>query len=204
MSQKIDFNKFAKRERVNFINSLSGFKSANLIGTINSSGLSNLAIVSSVFHIGADPALIGFIIRPDSVPRHTLINIRDTKKCTINHCGVGMTEAAHRTSARFDANTSEFTKTNLTEEYIDSYIVPFVKESPIKFSASLIEEVVIKHNGTHLLIMKIDKVYLCDRKLIQEDYAIDLEGAGIACISGLNSYHQTELINKYPYAKVDI
>ena len=200
MIEQIDFNIFSKRQRVNFINSLSGFKSANLIATINSNGESNLAIISSVFHVGADPALLGFIIRPDVVPRDTLTNIRESKICTINHVNRNITLAAHHTSARYDANISEFSKANLTEEYIGSFEAPYVKESKIKYSASLTQEILVQENKTHILIMKINEVYL-DSNLIEEDYSLNIEKSGTVCISGLNSYHQTELINKYPYAK---
>ncbi|CAD7816239.1 hypothetical protein CHRY9390_03129 [Chryseobacterium aquaeductus] len=67
-----------ERKRTAMINSLSGFKSLNLIGTINKIGQTNLAIFNSVMHIGANPALMGFICRPDSVERDTLENIKQT------------------------------------------------------------------------------------------------------------------------------
>jgi len=38
------------RYRANFINSITGYKSANLIGTVSSDGVENLAIFSSVTH----------------------------------------------------------------------------------------------------------------------------------------------------------
>ena len=46
---------FEKLYRTNLFNSLSGFKSANLIGTISKEGKTNLAIFSSVIHVGANP-----------------------------------------------------------------------------------------------------------------------------------------------------
>jgi flavin reductase (DIM6/NTAB) family NADH-FMN oxidoreductase RutF len=62
--------------RVNFINSLTGFKSASLIGTINAQGVPNLGMFSSIVHIGSDPALIGYINRPLAAAPHTLANIK--------------------------------------------------------------------------------------------------------------------------------
>lgn len=62
---------YEKNYRANLINSVSGFKSANLIGTVSSKGNTNLAIFSSVIHVGANPPLIGLLMRPVSVPRHT-------------------------------------------------------------------------------------------------------------------------------------
>ena len=67
-----DFNKMDKFYNANFINSLSGIKSANLIGTKDSNNQTNLAIFSSIIHIGSNPPLLGFINRPHSVERHTL------------------------------------------------------------------------------------------------------------------------------------
>ena len=61
--------------RINLINSLVGFRSVCLIGTINQKNISNLAIFNSIVHIGASPPLIGFVVRPDCVDRHTLSNI---------------------------------------------------------------------------------------------------------------------------------
>ncbi len=84
----IDNNAIAQLEqrfRTNFINCLSGFKSLNLIGSVNQLQQTNLAIFNSVFHLGANPPLLGCIIRPDSVERHTLSNIESTGYYTFNH-----------------------------------------------------------------------------------------------------------------------
>ena len=73
-------------QKIKFINSVSGIKPANLIGSISDTGQSNLAIFSSVFHLGSDPALLGFITRPTGeVARHTHENILENKQYTINH-----------------------------------------------------------------------------------------------------------------------
>ena len=70
-----DILEMETRFRAAFINSLSGFKSASLIGSVDKDGNTNLAIFSSVVHLGSNPALIAFINRPDSTSRHTLENI---------------------------------------------------------------------------------------------------------------------------------
>ena len=71
--------------RGNFINCLSGFKPVSLIGTVNESGQPNLAIFSNVVHLGADPALVGFINRPLEAAPHTISNIQATHHYTVNH-----------------------------------------------------------------------------------------------------------------------
>lgn len=102
-----------KEVRTNLINSLSGFKSANLIGTRNLENQLNLAIFSSVCHIGANPALMGFIHRPTSVERHTFENIVATEEFTINAISSSFIEQAHQTAARYKRSESEFEKVGL-------------------------------------------------------------------------------------------
>ena len=59
-----DLDGLSKVYRLNLINSITGYKSANLIGTQNLNGITNLAIFSSIIHIGSNPPLMGFILRP--------------------------------------------------------------------------------------------------------------------------------------------
>ena len=95
--------------RLKLINSISGIKSANLIGTISENGNTNLAIFSSVVHLGSDPALIGFVMRPNKdVKRDTLNNILVTKHFTINHVNTNFLENAHYTSLNFTQDQSRF------------------------------------------------------------------------------------------------
>ena len=82
---KNDFNKMEKIFRVNLINSSTGYKSANLIGTKSKSGIENLAVFSSITHLGSNPAVLGFMLRPTTIPRDTYKNIKETGFFTVNH-----------------------------------------------------------------------------------------------------------------------
>lgn len=118
------------RYRVNLINSLSGFKSPHLVGTVSEDGVSNLAIFSNIFHLGADPSLMGMIVRPDSVARHTLSNLKQVGFYTFNQVTESIYQKAHQTAARY--SVSEFAEVGLTESYVDGLTAPFVAESPLK------------------------------------------------------------------------
>ncbi len=72
-----EIEKMGRIERLNLVNSCTGYKSANLIASISNDGKTNVAIFSSVTHLGSDPALIGFILRPTTVPRNTYKNIKE-------------------------------------------------------------------------------------------------------------------------------
>ena len=80
-----DISQLEKVERLNLINSCTGYKSANLIATKSLDGAVNVAIFSSITHLGSNPALIGFIVRPTTVPRNTYKNIKATGYFTVNH-----------------------------------------------------------------------------------------------------------------------
>jgi flavin reductase (DIM6/NTAB) family NADH-FMN oxidoreductase RutF len=188
------------RYRAQLVNSLSGFKSANLIGTRNEKNQNNLAMFSSVVHLGSSPALVGFITRPDSVQRHTLENILQTKQFTINQVSEGFWQEAHQTSARYDADQCEFEQTGLTPYDIDGIEVPFVKESRLKYALILRDIVPIQLNGTQLVIGEITDI-LCEAAALKKDGYIDIESLNTVAISGLDSYHKSQRLSRLSYAK---
>lgn len=191
---------FDKLYRTNFINSLSGFKSANLIGTISKQRITNLAIFGSVIHVGANPPLIGMLVRPASVPRHTYENIKDIGYFTINHINAEIYKQAHQTSASYDKDVSEFDECELTAEFTNTIKAPYVKESKIKIGCRFVEEHLIKTNDTIFIVGEILEVIIPDDVLMNDGY-IDIEKAGTITISSLDSYHQTNRLSRLPYAK---
>ncbi|MGM0482025.1 MAG: flavin reductase family protein [Pseudomonadota bacterium] len=190
------------RKRVQFINSLSGFKSANMIGTSSRKNDDNLAIISSVVHLGTNPPLLGFILRPHSVDRHTLDNIKDTGVYTVNQVHADIFKPAHQTSARYNRDQSEFEETGLTAERYDGFHAPFVSESNLSMGIKLVEVASITHNGTEFVIGEIQWVRTHE-KAIQDDGLIDLEALNTVTVSGLDRYHTTSSLGRLSYAKPD-
>ena len=188
--------------RANLINGITGYKPANLIGTMNPNAVPNLAIFSSVVHLGSDPALIGFIHRPLTALSHTYKNIIRTGKYTINHVHSQMIDAAHLTSAKFNEDESEFDMCGLTPEWKEGIEVPFVKESHIKMSLTLVDEKYIKHNDTRLMIGEIQHIII-DEQLIAEDGNVLLQAADSVALSGLGHYFKTSLVSSLPYVHKD-
>jgi flavin reductase (DIM6/NTAB) family NADH-FMN oxidoreductase RutF len=180
--------------RANFINSLTGFKSVSLIGTINQKGQTNLAIFSSVVHLGSDPALIGFINRPIQAAPHTLANIQATEIYTINHVHPSILELAHQTSAKYPEEVSEFDELGLTPEFIDATAAPFVKESKVKYALTLEEIIPIKLNNTFLVIGKLQHVALGENILLSDGF-LELDKASSLCSNGIDAYYSTQLID---------
>jgi flavin reductase (DIM6/NTAB) family NADH-FMN oxidoreductase RutF len=189
--------------RANFINSLTGFKSASLIGTVNKSGQTNLGIFSSLVHIGSDPALVGYINRPLKAAPHTFANIKATGVYTINHIQPSFLEKAHQTSAKYADEVSEFEAVGLTAEFLDGTPAPFVKESKVKYALTLEEIIPIKLNDTFLVIGKVQQVKL-EADILLQDGFLELNRANSVCSNGIDGYYSTQLINRYQYAKPDL
>lgn len=187
--------------RANFINSLTGFKSASLIGTINAQGVPNLGMFSSMVHIGSDPALIGYINRPVAAAPHTLANIRSNGFYTVNHIHPSFVDKAHQTSAKYPDEVNEFKEVGLTEEYLEGINVPFVKESAIKYLLSLKEIVPITLNDTFLVIGQLEQVLIDPSLQPTADGFLELDQIGSICSNGLDAYYNTTLIERYAYAK---
>jgi flavin reductase (DIM6/NTAB) family NADH-FMN oxidoreductase RutF len=197
-----DITALEPRFRARFINSLSGFKSANLVGTQDAKGITNLSMISSAFHIGADPALMGMIIRPDGVPRDTLDNIKQTGVYTINQVSAQIYKQAHQTSARYDVNVSEFEQVGLTAEYINDVAAPFVAQSRLKFSLQVREIIPLAINNTILVIGEISHVLFVEQALKADGY-LDIESLETVAVSGLDGYHTTKRLSRLSYAKPD-
>ncbi|WP_445732591.1 flavin reductase family protein [Mariniflexile sp.] len=186
--------------RINLINSCSGYKSANLIGTKSSKGISNVAIFSSVTHMGSDPALLGFFLRPTTVIRNTYDNIKETGYFTINHVHESILEDAHHTSAKYDSAISEFDVTHLEEDYKNGFSAPFVKHSPVQMAMTYVEEYPIKENGTVLLVGAIKDLYIQDN-LLENDGFINLSEAKVVSINGLDGYALPKLKARLEYQR---
>ena len=191
-----------ERRRVFFINSLSGLKSVNLIGTANGTQQHNLAIVSSVVHIGSNPPLLAMMSRPHTVRRDTLENIHDTGFFTINHVNSAFLEAAHQTSARYDADQSEFDIVGLTPRISELHPAPYVAESALQIGLAHRQTIDLDINGSHMVIGEVIEVQL-DEDAVSDDGAIDLGALGSLVVSGLDHYHATDSIARLSYAKPD-
>ncbi len=186
--------------KINLINSCSGFKSANLIGTKSNNGQENVAVFSSVTHVGSNPPLLGFFCRPTTVTRHTYDNIKNTDIYTINHIDLDNFEDAHHTSAKYDQSISEFDMTGLESEYKDNCKAPFVKGAPIQLEMKFVEEYLIKANNTILVIGEIQGLHI-NGDLLHDDGFINLSKANIAAINGLDGYTIPRLEKRLEYQR---
>ncbi|WP_372748523.1 flavin reductase family protein [Litorivivens sp.] len=192
-----------KQYRAAFVNSLTGYKPANLVGTCSAGGQENLAIMSSAVHLGSHPPLIMLVLRPDVAPRHTLDNIRATGHYTLSHVHETLIEPAHQTAARYPREQSEFTACGLTPAYREGFAAPYVKEAFLSLGLSLREEQRLAINGTHMVIGEVVWVSVPDNAL-RDDGSIDLYRSGSVALAGVDSYYAPQPLCRMAYAKPDL
>ena len=197
---KDDLKLLPTRFRANLVNSCTGYKSSNLLATCSKEGNTNLAIFSSVVHIGSNPPLLGFILRPLTVRRDTYQNFRENGFFTVNQINKMMLGDAHHTSAKYKDGISEFSKTDLTAEYLDDFQAPYVTESSIKIGCRYQNEYEIFENGCLLIIGAIEHIYLPD-EIVHEDGWVQLDAVNTISTVGLDGYALPKLIERLSYAR---
>ena len=198
---KQDLGLFDRFKRVNLINSITGIKSANLIGTISKLGICNLAVFSSVFHVGSSPSLLGFVLRPVvGYRRDTYENIKSNGYFTINHIHQEFIDKAHLTSFNFKKDECEFSHCNLNKQFLNNFMAPFVMESKIKIGLKLVETLEIESNNCLILVGSIEHLFTED-KMISDSGHINLESLNTVGVNGLDTYYKLNKIAHFPYTK---
>jgi flavin reductase (DIM6/NTAB) family NADH-FMN oxidoreductase RutF len=184
--------------RRNLINCLSGYKSLNLIGTINKQGETNLAPFSQVIHLGANPPLVGILFRPHTVKRNTLENILETEFFTLNHVPADSFLQAHWCAAKW--GNSEFEATGIESEFKQDFLAPFVKKSQIQLGCKLVETTTLKVNQTVFLIGSIVHVFVEETGL-RTDGSIDLAVLETVTVGGLEDYYLGKRLARLEYPR---
>ncbi len=196
-----EIEKMDRIPRLNLINSCTGYKSATLIATISNDGKTNVAVFSSVTHLGSDPALISFTLRPTTVPRHTYQNIKSYGYFSINHITSEQIADAHHTSAAYPEEISEFDQTNLQPIYHNDCPVPFVKGSPVKLLCKYLNEYLIQENGCLLVVASIEAIFY-EEELLTHDHWLQLDKGKVVAINGLDGYALPELLERFAFARL--
>ena len=177
----------AEREfRKLFVNGLTGYKSAFLIGTKSKESIENVAIFSNLMHVGANPPQIGIQFRPDTVQRDTLTNLRESGICTLNLVTFDLLERAHMTSGRIEG--SEFEHVGVTPTYQNSWDAPFVEGSTLQSACRLAEEHRLG-NGCLFVVLNIEWVSVAE-SAVDSSGQVAMDQLDAPPISGLRRYYR--------------
>ena len=188
-----DIAAMASQARALLINSLPGYKSAMLVGTSDAEGQTNLAIVSSHFHLGSSPPLLAMILRPSTgnSERHTLHNLLETRCWTLNGFTLDHAAQAHQTSAAYPKDQSEFDACGFEAEWLTEFNAPFIKSSPLQVGCLLREHHPLEINGTHMIIGEVQHLHYPETAQ-RNDGGLSLDTMGLVAVAGLDTYTQPE------------
>ena len=199
---KSKIESLSKIYRLNLVNSITGVKPGNLIGTISADGTTNLAIISSVVHLSSKPARLGFITRSSfEGSRDTFENIQQTGVFTINHINTETSRQAHQTSGKYPSEVSEFVTCGFTESYLENFRAPFVGESKLKIGMKHIENVPIPSTKTTLIVGEVVLIDVSD-ECLHPMGNVDLEKLDSAGIGGLSDYYRLVKVAEYDRVKL--
>ena len=191
-----------RKYRLNLINSITGIKPANLIGTRSADGFDNLAIISSVVHLGSQPAQLGLVMRPQTKsPKDTYLNIKNTGFYTINHVSEAFSKKAHYTSAKLAATESEFERMKLQTVFINDFPAPFVGQSAVKIGMKHLQNIDLP-NGCIFVIGEVEMLSVPD-EAVNDMGQLDLTTYQNVGIAGLNTYYKLEKQASYPYVRLN-
>ncbi|RWY54013.1 flavin reductase family protein [Mucilaginibacter gilvus] len=189
-----------KQYRISLINGLVGYKALNLLGTASTDGITNLCIISSAFHLGANPPLLGIVIRPEREHNDTLGNIKTTGEYTLNNVLPEWYKQAHQTSASYPSGVSEFDQCGFKKYYTNGFKAPFVEQSTIRIGLELKEMINMEINGTTIVVGEIVQILVNDL-IIADDGTVDHTKAGTMTVAGLDSYFLSQAFGRLSYAK---
>ena len=196
---KKDINRLDKLYKINLINSIIGAKSANLVSTLSDEGVDNIAVFSSVIHLGSNPPLIGFIVRPqESRITDTYRNIKYLKQYGICSISSKMIDKSHLTSKKTPSNESEYKLFDIEKDYIDNFPVPFAKESQIKIGLNFIEEKFII-NKCRLIVGEVEIIKI--NSSITKSGNLNFEQLDGITITGISTYNKIKNPKEMPYVK---
>lgn len=187
--------------RRHFMNTLPGPRNVHLVGTKGYRGTENLGVFSSFVHISASsPPLLGFIMRPLTVPRDTYHHIKANKWFTINTITPDFLDKAHHTSANYGPGQSEFAAAGLTPEYSERCKAPYVAESPVRIGLTFEEEHVISGIETIFVVGRVQEIFLPDEAVAETGH-VDHELLRTMSVAGLETYHEVGKSERLGYQR---
>ncbi|WP_439559398.1 flavin reductase family protein [Dyadobacter sp.] len=157
-------------------------------------------MISSAFHLGANPPLVGLVMRPQREHNDTLKNIRATGEYTLNNVLPDWYKQAHQTSASYPSGTSEFDACGFEPYYSEGFSAPFVKQSTVRIGLKLRQMMDVELNGTTIVIGEIVRI-VAEDALVGEDGTIDHAKAATMTVAGLDAYFRPQPLGRLAYAK---
>lgn len=184
---------WSDRYRAQFFNSLYGGRLVAMLCTETEQG-ANVCPVSQILHVGASPASVGILLRPES-DRHQTRALLDAKRPTSLHWMPSeKLHEAHQCSAAYPAHASEAEAVGWT---FHPYPMSSLEEALISVQLDW-KETHPLFNGTALYVFHLTSIQTSI--VPREDGFWDFQG-GLLHSQGLDHYGRFESESALPYAR---
>lgn len=137
------------------------------VGSVDKEGNSNLSPFSFFNAFGVNPPVICFspaFSGKTGKPKDTLLNILETKECTVSIVTYDMVRQASLASAPFERGVDEFMKAGFTKFPSQKVKAPGVAESPFVMETKLLHHIDFggKPGSANMLICEVLLIHVCE------------------------------------------
>ena len=141
-----------------------------LVSSLDKDGVSNLSPFSFFNAFGVNPPVICFspaYSGKTGEPKHTMLNIDETRECTVSVVTYDMVHQISLASAPYERGVDEFIKSGLTKRPSVKVAPPGVAESPFIMEARLLKHVDFDHKpgSANLMICEVVMIHVAQEVL---------------------------------------
>ena len=190
-------NSMERQARTTLINSLSGVRTAFIAITADSHGHLNASTLSNVTHVGAHPAQMSILFRPDNGKRHTLQNFLNGCPLTLVCMPFNQVNLVHEVSMNAPEGTFELDVLEASTCHIEGCPHPLPKDYLYAISLEFVERFSL-NNGCIYTIGQIKSIATGAALKVDEEGQISFDTPPTLAI-GLRQYTTTETAIKLPY-----
>ena len=136
-----------------------------------SDGVVNIAPFSYFIGLSSNPAtvLISVGEKSNGMPKDTLANIRQTKKCTICMIEEKDLEKMHFSSKELDSNISEAEQFNIpTQKLVEGY-PPMIEGVVSAYFCDFNQEIDLGGGTTTPIILNVKEIFVDDRAIVDKE-----------------------------------
>ncbi len=144
-----------------------------LVSSMDKNGASNLSPFSFFNVFGVNPAVLCFspaYSGKTGQPKHTMLNILETRECTVSIVTYEMVHQISLASAPYERGVDEFTKSGLTKRPSVKVAPPGVAESPFVLEARLLHHIDFgkTHGSANLMICEVVMLHVSEAVLTEQ------------------------------------
>lgn len=185
-----------KRVRTALINTCGGIRTA-FVGISGSDGVWNAGTFSNVTHVGAHPAQISVLFRPDNGARHTYTNYKSTGRLTLVVLPFSEHEQVHNASVNAPEGVFEWAHIGGSAQELEGWSHPIPQEALWAIELSFVEEFTLG-NGCIYTVGAIEKIGFGAHASVLLDGTVDFQSSPALAL-GLQTYLEAGNRQARPY-----